>query len=267
MSSNTNRVWAGALCALALIGQQAVRAQEAKPDAAKPDDKPVTMTQSGKVGDAVRYKSTIVVDIGGNEITVEQTRKHIIKEIKDNKDVEIVMESEGGKFVANGADNEIPAGSPITVTRDKANKVLTFKPKVEDNPYLSSTTQHLLAYADHIVFPDKPVKPGDSWTTEIDNPQVKGKKVTIKTTYVSADKAEDVAVWKIKQTVEADTEVADSKLKAETTATLDAANGQLVEAEQTVKGVPGQMGPVDWKSKLKRLKAEPEKAEKKAAAP
>lgn len=258
MSKNRHCVWAGVLCALALIGQQAARADDVKPDEAKA----ATLAHTSKVGDTVKYKSVVVLEFSGNEVTVEQTRKHTVKEIKDNKDVVVLIEGEGGKLIVSGAENELPGGSEITVTQDKANKILSFKPKTEDNPYLSTSTQHLLALVDNIILPDKPVKPGDSWTTEIDNPQVKGKKVTIKTTYVKTEKAGDAEVWKVKQTVEADTEVVDTKLKAEITATLDAASGQLIEAEHDVKGIPGTMGVVDWKGTLKRVKPEAAKAEK-----
>ena len=59
---------------------------------------------------------------------------------------------------------------------------------------------------------------------------------------------------KFKQTLEADTDGANAKLKAETTAMLDPATGQLIEEEQTAKGIPGTMGSVDWKGTIKRLK-------------
>jgi hypothetical protein len=99
----------------------------------------------------------------------------------------------------------------------------------------------------------------------VDNPQVKGKKVVIKTTFVGEEKADGAPALKVKQTLEAETESADTKLKAETTALLDPATGQLIEEEQTVKGVPGMMGPVDWTGTVKRMKAGA-KEEKKPAA-
>ena len=45
-----------------------------------------------------------------------------------------------------------------------------------------------MAPADYIVFPDNPANPGDTWTTEVNNPQVKGKKVTTKFTFDGIDK-------------------------------------------------------------------------------
>lgn len=215
------------------------------------DDKPVTLASPAKAGDSVRYRSTIDVDLNGNEIKVIQNRKHTVKEVKDSGEITLIVAEEGGKLSLGGNEQEIPGGEPTTVTLTKTRKILTHKPDGE-NPYLSASTRHLLAIVDTPILPDKAVKPGDSWTTELDNPAVKGKKVTVKTTYVGNDKVDGTAVWKIKQTVEADTEA--GKMSTETTSLLDASNGQLISAEQTMKGVPGTMGPMDWKGKIVRLK-------------
>src|SRR5262249_19773016 len=152
-----------------------------------------------------------------------------------------------------GNDMDIPAGEPTTITVTKTGKVLTHKPEGE-NPYLSPSTRHLLLIVDRPIFSDKAVKPGDSWTTEIDNPAVKGKKVTVKTTYVGGDKVDGAAAWKLKQTVDADTE--GGKMSADTTQIIDASNGQVISADQTIKGVPGMMGAMDFKSKLERVKGD-----------
>lgn len=245
MQGKSIGLWIGAAFALWTAGAQPVRADDAKP---------VAIVMSPKAGDFVRYKTTLKINLNGSDITVEQNRKHVVKEVKENKDVVLAVEDEGGKVGADGNDMDLPAGTPTAVTVDKANKVLSFKPEKEDNPYLSTAAQHLIALIDRIVLPDKPVKPGDSWTTEVDNPQVKGKKVTIKTTFVGEDKADGAPAMKFKQTLEADTGAADAKLKAETTALLDPGTGQLIEEEQTAKGIPGTMGPVDWKATIKRLK-------------
>jgi hypothetical protein len=250
------RLWLGALCAVALVGQQVARADDDKNDA-----KPVEIHQSLKAEESVQYRNTLKLMVGG-EIVVEQNRKRTIKEIKDNGEVVIVLTDLGGKVSFNGSDMETPAGGPTTLTMTKQGKVLSYKPE-SDNPYLSLSTLHLITLLEHIVYPEKAVKAGDSWTTEVDNPQVKGKKATIKTTYVGAEKADGVAAWKVKQTFKADTD--SGEITAEVTALLDAANGQVIEAEQNVKGIPTQMGAMDWTGKTKRMKpdADKDKAEKK----
>ncbi|MCS6776529.1 MAG: hypothetical protein RMJ43_01060 [Chloroherpetonaceae bacterium] len=240
-----------ALGVLFAATQTPVRADDAADEA-----RPITLTAPAKVGETVRYRTTLTMSVGA-DITVEQVRKHVVKEVKDNKEVIVVVHNEGGKFLVNGTENEIPATAEITMTLDRINRVLTFKPRVEDNPYLSSSTLHLLTMAETIVLPEKPVKPGESWTTEADNPQVKGKKVKIKTTYDGTAKLNDMPAWKVTQELEADTEFTDTRLKVKVTAFLDPATGQLIQAEQTASGIPSQQGPIEWKGKIERSPSAP----------
>ena len=262
MQNNRNRTWIGALCLFVLACPPAVRAD----DGGKPEEpKAATLAQPLKAKDSVQYRNTLTMSAGGADILVEQNHKFTVKEVKENGDIVMVMSDLGGKFTINGSDMDIPPGSTTTVVQTKNGRIITYTPEMEDNPYLSTPTLHLLSMVDHIVFPDHPVKPGESWKSEVDNPAVKGKKVSIKTTFVGPDKSEGTAVWKIKQTVEAETEDAGNKLTAETTALLDMTTGQLIQAEHEVKNIPGKMGPIDWKSKLQRIKpdaAKPEKADK-----
>ena len=241
-----------ALCCLMLTGLLSARAI-ADLGAIFGADDAVTVKQVLKVGDSIQLKST--TSVGARDVTVVQTRKQTVKELKENGDAVFIVTPLGGKYTVNGTDNDIPAGAPTTVTTNKYSRILTYKPDNDDNPYLSASTLHLLALVDTIIFPDKPVKAGDSWTSDLDNPAVKDKKVTIKTTFVGADKDDGKDVWKVKQTMSADTDA--GKMTADTTALLDASNGQLVHAEMDVKGVPAKIGgPVDWKIKLVRVKGE-----------
>lgn len=263
MRITKNRLWIGALCALALFAPPSILA-----DDEKKDDKPVTIAPTLKAKDEVKYKTTQNISVGGMEIKLEQTSQHTVKEIKDNGEIEIVIAELGGKVSFGGNDMEIPSGPPVTIIQTKHGKLLKYKPeKEESSPYLSDPTLHLLQIADQIIYPEKEIKAGDSWTTEVDNPIVKGKKVTIKTTYVGAEKAEDTPVWKVKQTVEAATDENGGKFTAEMTAMLDTKNGQMLEAEQEVKGVPGKMGgTVDWTGKTLRVKPEADKDKEKKDA-
>ncbi|HLK55509.1 MAG TPA: hypothetical protein VKU00_03040, partial [Chthonomonadaceae bacterium] len=202
MRNNKRLLWIGALALLALVGQPALRADDGA-DAAKP----TTLTNPVKVKDTFQYKSTLSVSAGGADVVVEQGRKYTVKEIKDNGDIVYVVADLGGKFSINGGDMDIPPGASVTLTQDKTGKIIDYKPDANDqNPYLSDTTQYLVAMVDHIILPDKPVKPGDSWKTEAKNPAAKDKKVSIKTTFVGLDKVDGMPAWKIKQTLEAETE-------------------------------------------------------------
>ncbi len=217
------------------------------------DEKTVTLANPLKAGDSVRYKNTSVIDIGGMEITLEQTQKRTVKDVKESGEITVIVAEEGGKVNFGAGDTEIPPSEPTTIIQAKSGKISSFKPESE-NMYLSVPTRHLMVLGERVVLPDKPVKAGDSWTTEIDNPAVKGKKVTIKTTYIGPDKVDGAAAWKLKQTMEAATE--GGKMTAETTSLLDASNGQLLSAELVMKAIPANNGPIDLKGKIVRVKAE-----------
>ncbi len=261
MHNTINRFWLAAMGVCALAGSQAVKADDEKQN----DSKPAAIVLTRKAKDAVQYKSNLALSVSGTDVTLEQNRKHTVKEIRDTGELVILVSDLGGKVTFNGQDMDTPPAPPVTVMQTSSGKIISYKPEMDNNPYLSATTQHLIAIAEQIIYPDKPVKPGDSWKTEIDNPQVKGKKVTITTTYVGSDKADGMPAWKVKQTLDADTD-SGGKMTAEITALLDTTNGQLIQADQSAKGIPGTMGAFDWKGKIQRVKLDPDKAEK-AAAP
>lgn len=257
-------IFAGALlCAVLCNGQVApVYARDAGAPAATSAAQAVTLAAPpAKVGDTVRYRSQIKADFSGSEVLVERKRKDVIKEVKGNQDVVIESNDEGGTITVDGNANDIPAGGLIAITVNKMNTVLSYQPG-DENQYISNSSLHLMALTDRIIFPDHPVKPGDTWTTEVDNPQVKGKKITIKTTFVGEEKADGVTVWRVKQSLEADTEVAGNMLKATTTALLDATTGQMIESEQNVKGLPTTNGEMNYTGTTKRVKPDAEKTDK-----
>ncbi len=226
------------------------------------EDGPSKLVPTIKAGDSYRIKSTISMNVDGSDITVVQTSNYTIKEIKSNGDAVTVKVDEGGIAKVDGEDMATPIGSPVTITTDKFGKLLAFKPDIEENPYITTAALHLLAMADHIVFPDKAVRPNDSWSVEIDNPAVKGKKITIRTTFLGTITA-GAPAWKVKQTLEADVE-GGAKMTSEFTALLDPSNGQLISADESVKGAPTKMDAVSWTGKLTRVKSD-DKSNKKPA--
>src|SRR5207248_1555 len=74
--------------------------------------------------------------------------------------------------------------------------------KMEEGGILAPEIARLLATLRTPILPEKEVKAGDTWQTEFDNPAVKGKKFTVKTTFVGTDKVEGMDVWKIQQSGE-----------------------------------------------------------------
>jgi hypothetical protein len=251
----TKQLLFGAACALLLVPGGVVRA----------DDKPVTLARTVKVGDAVREKVTVNASVMGMDIVVVQTAKTTAKEIDKKGQVIWVQTSEPSKITVGGQEQEQPATPPITETRDKYNKLVDFKPAEGGQDFMSAEVQKMTAMASQIIMPEKPVKADDSWTTEFDNPLVKEKKVTVKTTFVGTDKVDGKEYWKIKQTANGVTDKDGAKMTSDMTAWLDPADGSMFKMEGKVNDIPTQVGPLSWTMKLERLKLEKTEKTDKAA--
>lgn len=241
----TQRALGGAAAVLFLAAGMGVRA----------DDKPIKLARTVKEGDVVRSKVTVNANAGGMDIVVVQTFKNKAKEI--NKKGEIVWEQTTESVVVNDMEQQGAAGQVQTETRDKTNKLVDYKPPQAGQDIFSPEVQKLMAGSSEILFSDKEVKSGDSWTTELDNPVVKDKKVKVKTTFVGMDKVDGKDYWKVKQAAEADTDDKGAKTTYEMTSWLDPADGSTFKMEGQVKDLPvAQIGSLSWTMKMERLKNE-----------
>jgi hypothetical protein len=247
MRFNTNRALCGLVCVVALGAMQAARA-----------DDTTKLVRTYKEGDKARYKQTIKVSVMGMDVVVTTTDKLTVKEVKKTGDVVEVREGEGGTMTLNGADQPSPPTPAITITFDKSDKLSDYKPSMEGG-FFDPGVANLVAVAHHFLLTDKAVKKDDTWETELDNPAVKGKKMTVKDTFLGTEKRDGKDLWKIKQTGEPLVDAAGGKMTFEFTALLDPATGQLVHSEGNVKQIPTQFGSLDWTEEENLLKPEAEK--------
>jgi hypothetical protein len=239
----TNRMLWSVLCAAAIISAPSVQAQ----------DKAVTLARTYKAGDVQRYKVTVNASVMGMDVIVTSTAKNTIKEIKPNGDIVIEAADEGTKVNFGGQEQEQPAGPPVIETRSKTGKLVELKTDPAAQALLAPEIQKMSAMVSDIILSEKAVKAGDVWETEFDNPAVKGKKLTVKTTFVGMDKVEGKDLWKIKQSLTAETGMESAKVAHDYTTWLDPANGRLVKLEGTVKDIPTQFGPLSWTMKMEAV--------------
>jgi hypothetical protein len=221
---------------------------------ASADEKTVTLARTYKEGDKVSHKMTVNVSVNGMEVTVTRTAKSVVKEIKKTGEAVIVQTDDGSTLNIGGMEQQQPAGPPVTEIRDKNGKLTEIKMDEAAAGFMTNEIQILVAKASDVQLSDKPVKAGDSWQNEFDNPAVKGKKVVAKTTYVGLDKLDGTDRWKIKQTVEADSDADGKKLSIEITAWLDTTNGRNVKLEGSAKDIPTNFGVLSWTMKQEVVK-------------
>ena len=257
MRLQLSRLGMAALAAVAMGGFVTARADEPKA-AGKADAKPMKLVYVSKEGDTTRYKTTQINNVGGMEVPSEMTMKIMVKEVKPMGEVVVSFTNEGGSYTLNGTENALPASPPITYTLDKTGRLVSYKADEDKGGLYSGPIGNLITVAHHVLLPDKEVKPGDTWKTEIDNPAAKGKKITVNDTFVGMDKAESMDACKVKQTMEAESDTGE-KISFEYTAWLAPDTGKLLKAEETAKGVPTQYGAMDWEAKTSLVKADKKK--------
>jgi hypothetical protein len=248
----------GTFVALSMVSTQLVRA----------DDKPVTLVLTPKANAVSHHKINLAVSLGGNEVAkVESRSKTEIKEVKKDGSFDVVASSEGGHVTSPGGEQDIPPMPVSKFTRDKYGKLVEFTPAPGTPEIFEPEIVRLQAMLNGVLFPEKAVKAGDSWETSLDNPTAKGKKFTVKTTYVGMEKVDGVDLWKVKQTAEVTLTGKDDKLITEYTAWLDPATGDEVKADVSLKNLPAKFNgmeiTIDTIGKMVAVKADKEKAEPK----
>ncbi len=219
-------------------------------------DDAVSLAANYSVGQSQRYKTTTVTQVLSKDVTLTEIVKRTVKEIKPSGDVVFVVAPESRTLVFGGSSPQnMPVGQSVTETYTKSGKLQDVQlPDISGGPITPAALQLLIA-VNNPIFPDKPVKEGDSWETQLDDPVVKGKQVTIKDTYLGIEKNEGVTLWKIKQTVEAQVNDTGDKMTSEMTSLLDSTTGQIISEEGKVSGLPsGAFGLLSWTSKTVLLK-------------
>ena len=216
------------------------------PISARADDAPVTLKYVTKVGDSSHQQIEIKAMVSGVDAVVKQTQKRLVKEVKDSGETTTVITDEGGTLNLAGTDQHQDPVAEITVKRDKFGKLLDWKPAADIGgnlpPELLRTTEELYT----IVLPDKAVKEKDTWKSEVDNPMLKAKKISVENTYLGLVKVGDVSLWKIKQTASVPTDDMGGVSMFDGTFWLDPATGKTVKIEGSMKDVPSQFGKLSF---------------------
>jgi hypothetical protein len=225
-----------------LAGASAVHAQDE-----------VNLEFSYKKGDTFRYKMEVVASVMGMDVTVKTGQKMTVKEIKENGDYVIVYEGEAGVANIGGQEQEMPAQPPFNITISKRGKFVSYNSEAQQG-IMSPEIVKLMAVMSENVLPEKAVKAGDTWTTEVDNPAVKNQKVVTKTTFLGIEKVEGVDYWKIKQVSEAATDDSGTKMTHEMTIWLVPGSGHTFKMEGMIKGLPTQFGDMNWAIKMTLVK-------------
>jgi hypothetical protein len=231
------------------------------------DDSPVTLKYVYKVGDSLHHQTLIKANVQGLDAVVKQSRKSVVKEVKDNGDITVLVTDEGGTLTLSGADQHQDPGPDVTVKLDKLGKVTDWKAAMDIPPgALTAEQMRAMDQLYTIIFPAAPVKANDTWKLELDNPVYDKMKIKVENTYVGIEKVDGVDLWKIKQKATVPTDGEGNVTTFEGSFWLNPANGQLTKLDGNVKDLPTQFGKISFTILLTPVKDDKPSADK-ATAP
>ncbi len=240
------RVVGGALLTFALIAGQVV----ARAD----DEKAVSLIVKPKVGRVTHNKGVIKTSVMGMDMVITGREKETVKEVKENGDVVTETLDEGSTVNVGGTESDQTPTPPRTKTHDKFGKLKDYKSQ-DTSQFTTPEIDSLLESLVTLILTDKTVKTNDTWQTELENPAVKEKRITVKGTYLGLDKIDGKDYWKIKQTAEAAADAHGATIVYDFTQWIDPTTGETFKSEGTVKGVPTMVGPLTFQVTTKAVKA------------
>lgn len=234
-------LWLAAATATALAAVPAMgsSAQDA-PTAAQVV--PIAWTYNYKKGDVTRHRLdfTIKATAGGQDLSVvakSVVRQEVI-DVASNGDATVLSKPETMQVLLNG--NPIPNDQAQQEVKEKRTRTGLTLPQTTPDPndptgQLAKVQTLLL----NVPTPPTPVKVGDSWKVDVDNPLVAGKKVTINSTLAGAEKVAGIDTYKVRLQMSVPVSVDDRQgMSIENNYNVDAKAGRLVAEDFKLANVP-----------------------------
>ncbi|CCW36591.1 hypothetical protein CTKA_01283 [Chthonomonas calidirosea] len=215
-------------------------------------DQMVTLAYKFEKGATVTMKTVahVMAADGSSQVTYTTTAQRVVKEVKPDGSVVITVTPGSASVDLGSGPQPTPPPPPFSVTFDKQGRlVMVGEKKEDDTSPIVPQAAALLEASVHVVLPDHPVKPGDTWQSTFDNPLVKGKQVTLKDTYDGMVVYQGRNCWKVEQTLEAATDDMGTMMTVKTTVYMNPTDGSTVYAKSSLKNLPTlNYGPISWES-------------------
>lgn len=208
-----------------------------------------SLKRVAKAGDAAKYRLKADIDFQGMEANFTALVLEKITKVESNGNIVVESTYSEGKVSFSGQEMDAP-GTTSTYTYKPTGEVVEIKAEtVDSNVY---RTAHLTAF----TVPDKTLKVGDEWTTEVKKDEKTGA-VAAKGTYKveAEEKVGDFETYKVKYSTK-ESEGGDAAAVCEGMAWVNKKDGSLVKSEGVWKNVPfpGAPAPLNAKFSMVREK-------------
>ena len=206
----------------------------------------VTLKRTAKVGEVHKYKMTGNMEVMGQSVGLTAILINKTTKVEANGDYTVESSQTEGKINFNGSEMELPSQGSTTTTFKADGTVLDVKGEgVEMGGYRMA---NLLT----AIVPDKVVKVGDSWTSEVKG-DTKKNTVDVKGNYKfeSVEKLDNGEAAKVVYDLK---EVGGEAPATVTgTAWLDVKTGNLLKVTNTWKDVPVPGAPTAVSGKMEMV--------------
>ncbi len=211
-----------------------------------------------KKGEILRYRQRVIVsgalpDGTNLDVHLKSISKQEVKDVSEKGDALVVETVESRSIVVNGNAFPDDPSTYTTIKRTFSKNGLVLKSVVENATPGSETLTQMSSMLGATPVPDKAVKIGDNWTTEIENAVIPGKKLKLFSTADSIEKVAGTETLKIKVKlsfpIKADAIEADY-VKVEGSYSIDTKTGKLMRASYTVDNsyIPSPVGELKAKT-------------------
>ncbi len=202
-----------------------------------PASPPVKLAYQYQKGASSHYHVSLDVSTGQGGATVSQHYISTISAVDPTGGYSQLLHWTKVVAILGGSPTPLPIPPDVQLKFDNLGKLLTVKTSQPD-PTMSPGVAELLIMADRIILPPNPVAVNGTWTTQVEDPQVKGAKVTFTGTYLGLQTRDGKSYWKVKQLMKAPVAADGTSMTATGTALLDPATGALVHETGTVENLP-----------------------------
>ncbi len=188
---------------------------------------PQMLSYTPQKGSTVYYQGNLVINTGKSELTISQGYHVTVSAVHKDGSFDETLTYDKYNMKTDQGSQPLPTPPPLNLSYDSTGQ-MEDKTVIPTDPSMDAGIAKILMITTRPILSSKPVSPGDKWTTTIDDPEVKGQKITVEDTFVKQSTHAGQPVWKVKQKVSAPVSADGTVFSSKNTFVMDAKTGGLI---------------------------------------
>lgn len=188
---------------------------------------PLMLSYTPQKGSTVYYNGNLVINTGKSVVTISQRYHVTISAVNTDGSFDQTLTYDKYEMKSDQGSQPLPTPPPLTLSYESTG-LMKDKTLTSSDPSMDPGIAKILMLTTRPILSAKPVSPGDKWTTTLDDPEVKGQKITVEDTFVKVGMNAGLPVWKVKQTVSAPVSADGTVFTSKNSFVMDAKTGGLI---------------------------------------